>query len=453
MKKGQSVKQLICYGIGEVGSQTVWYMISSYLMIFYTDILTLSTGAISMIMLVARIWDAVNDPMMGMICDRTRSRWGKFRPYIILASPVLVIFNILTFTVFPVQGTAKVVLALVFYIGAGMAYTVVSTAYAGLVNVLSKDSQRRQDLSAARTVGSSVAQLVLSVAAMPLILLLGKSDVATAKGYFWTVIVFSVIALPCFWITGFGCKEIYTQELHGQQGQGRSIWASLKAVAQNSQMVLVVLACFLMTMGIMGRVTLLSYHVIYVMGSYQLVAAIFGILSVSGLLFSLMIPFFTRKLGKRNWLLVLMLMMIAGMLLIHFVPSTNVPVIMVLTFFVGAGMSGQGVIFGMMSDSIDYGDLTYGVREEGIAFSFITFGVKIAAAVVGAVGIVLLGRFGYVPNAEQTEAAKTGISIVVNIIPAVCSIVGLIPLFLYKLDNKKMEEISRELDMRRAEAE
>ena len=168
-KEKMSVSKLLGYGLGEVGSQLIWYMVSSYLMLFYTDILTLSAGAIAMIMLVARIWDAVNDPMMGAIADRTRTKWGRFRPYIIFGTPVLALFNLLTFTVFPVHGVVKVALALICYIGAGMAYTAVSTAYASLVNVIAKKSQEKQDLSAARTVGSSVAQLVLAIAAMTLI--------------------------------------------------------------------------------------------------------------------------------------------------------------------------------------------------------------------------------------------------------------------------------------------
>ena len=105
-----------CYSFGEVGSQLSWYMINTYLTVFYTDIVGLSASAISLIMLIARVWDAINDPMMGVIADRTRTRWGKFRPYLMFASPFLAIFNVLTFTVFPVQGLAKVILLSLIHI-------------------------------------------------------------------------------------------------------------------------------------------------------------------------------------------------------------------------------------------------------------------------------------------------------------------------------------------------
>lgn len=440
-----SMSKLFGYGIGEVGSQMIWYMVSSYLMLFYTDVLTLSAGAIAMIMLVARIWDAVNDPMMGVIADRTHTRWGKFRPYIMFGTPVLAIFNLLTFTVFPVQGALKVALALIFYIGAGMAYTAVSIAYASLVNVIAEKSQEKQDLSAARTVGSSIAQLVLSIAVMPLILKLGHSEVATAQGYFRTVLVFSIIAVPCLWITAALCKETYGNESHQNNQEKKSLVKSLVNIFRNKQLVLAMLVCFLVTTAIMGRITLLSYYVIYVMESYTMVGAVMGVMCMGAIVFSLLIPVFTRIMGKRNWLLCVCCIMIVGMVGTYLVNPTNIPVILILSFMVGVGSSGQGVIFGMFSDCIDYSDYKYGIRDDGLAFSFITFAVKLASALVGAVGVVLLVKFGYVAGAEQTEAAKAGINTVVNIIPAVCAAVGLIPLFFYKLSNKKMAEISQEL--------
>ena len=156
-----------CYSFGEIGSQLSWYMINTYLTVFYTDIVGLSASAISLIMLIARVWDAINDPMMGVIADRTRTRWGKFRPYLMFASPFLAIFNVLTFTVFPVQGLAKVILCLVCYIGAGMAYTAICVTYGGLVNLIARDSQVRMNYTAYRATGASVIKMILSAGAMP----------------------------------------------------------------------------------------------------------------------------------------------------------------------------------------------------------------------------------------------------------------------------------------------
>ena len=169
-RSGVSLRNLVGYGLGEVGCQLSWYMINSYLNIFYTDIVGLSGAAISAIVLIARIWDTINDPMMGQIADRTKSRWGKFRPWLMFAPPFLALFNILTFTAFPVQGAAKAILCAVCYIGAGMAYTAVSISYQALLNVIEVDSRKRQILATARSTGSSIIGIILSLVAMPLIL-------------------------------------------------------------------------------------------------------------------------------------------------------------------------------------------------------------------------------------------------------------------------------------------
>lgn len=450
-KKKISAKKLIGYGFGEVGGQFSWYMINSYLMIFYTDVVGLAAGAISLIMLIARIWDAVNDPMMGMICDRTQTKWGKFRPYLLFTPPFLAIFNILTFTVFPLQGAAKVIVCLVCYVGAGMLYTVVQTAYASLVNVTAESSQERQTLSASRNVGSAVSSIVLSAAAMPLILFLGKSDVATAKGYFWTTLVFSIFMIPCYLITAKCCPESAGLELHKptEQTEKRSVLESLKVLLKNDQIILVILNTLGGTIGIMGRMTLLAYYVIYVVGSYTMIAPIYAIMNVGNLFGSFLIPTMTKKFGKRNYMIGLNVLMVAGFVVMYLFPYNNIPFLVIISFIIGISNSGQGVVYGMISDCIDYGDYKNGVREEGLSCSFLTLSVKIATAICGSAGVLLLAKFGYVPNAEQTEAARQGINFVVNMLPAICVAVSIIPLFFYKLSNKKIEEISRELEARK----
>ena len=160
-KSGVSLRNLFGYGLGEVGCQLSWYMINSYLNIFYTDIVGLSGAAISAIVLIARVWDTINDPMMGQIADRTHTRWGKFRPWLMFAPPFLALFNVLTFTAFPVQGAMKAILCAICYIGAGMAYTACSISYQALLNVIEVDSRKRQILATARSTGASIIGIIL----------------------------------------------------------------------------------------------------------------------------------------------------------------------------------------------------------------------------------------------------------------------------------------------------
>ncbi len=450
-KEKTPLKLTLGYGIGELGGQMSWYMINTYLMIFYTDVVGLTAGAISLIMLIARVWDAINDPMMGMICDRTNTKWGKFRPYILFAPAVLAIFNILTFTVLPVQGMTKVLLCLAFYIGAGMAYTVVQTAYASLVNVVAKDTQERQLLSAARNIFNSVGSIILGAVAMPLILFFGNSDVATAKGYFWTTVLFSLAMVPIYLITAHICPEKYVGELHvNKEQEKRSVVESIRMLLKNDQIVLVILNTLGGTIGIMGRMTMLSYYVIYVVGSYTMISPVYSSMSIGALIGGFFVPAGAAKFGKRNYILALNVLMVIGFVVMYAFPANNAAFLLAISFVIGIANSSQGVVYGMISDSIEYGDYKNGVREEGLCSSFLTLSVKLATAICGVAGAMLLSASGYVPNAEQTEAARQGINMVVNIVPAICVAVGMIPLFFYKLSNEKMEEINEALEQRRA---
>ena len=445
-----NLKVGFCYSFGEIGSQMSWYMINTYLTIFYTDVVGLTAVAVSAIMLIARIWDAANDPMMGMIADRTNTRWGKFRPYLMFAPPFLAVFNILTFTVFPVTGMAKVLLCLVCYIGAGMSYTAVCITYGSLVNRVARDSQVRMNYTSARAIGGAIIQFILSAVAMPMILYFSNSDVANARGYFITTVICSVVMIPCFWLCVAGCKETVVVERPVTGQKSRSVLQSLKSAFKNRMLMITVFCVFMGSVAIMGRMSLLSYYVIYVVGSYTMIAPIFSAMTLFQFIGSLLLPWATKTFGKRNWLIILNVVQIAGFVIMFIVPANNNIFLIGISCVIGLTNSASNVCTGMLSDCIEYGDWKYGVREEGVTYSFMSFGVKLATAVAGSVGVLLIAATGYVPNVEQTEAAKTGINAVVNLLPAACIFISMIPLFFYKLDKKMMDKIRVEIDERNA---
>ena len=447
VKEKTSPKLAFCYSLGEVGCQMSWYMINNYLMLFYTDVVGLAAGAISMIMLIARIWDAINDPMMGNIADRTHTKWGKFRPYLYMAPPVLAIFNILTFTAFPVQGTAKVILCLLTYVGAGMAYTACSISYQALQNVIAIDSQVRMNLATARGIGSSVIGIILSACAMPMILHFSGAEVANAHGYFVTTVILSLIMIPVFWICGAGCKETYAEQLHANaQGEKLGFIGSLKEIVKNDQLLMVVLATILGTICVSGRMGLLTYYIIYVVGDYTVIATVFTTMTVAQLIGNFFIPLGTKTFTKKWYLIILNIIMCIGFLLMFINPTDNKPYLLGVSFICGLCNSSSSVCFGLVSDSIEYGDWKLGRRQEGIAASMLSFGVKLSTAISGSAGVLLLAAAGYVAGAEQTAAAKQGINIVVNMVPFVIGLLSCVPLLFYKLSPKKVAEIRADLD-------
>lgn len=445
-----SPKLAFGYGMGEVANQISWYMINTYLTIFYTDAVGLSASAISLIMLIARVWDAVNDPIMGNIADKTNTRWGRFRPYLMFAPPFLAVFNILTFTVFPVTGTLKIVLCLVTYIGTGMVYTVIVTAHAALVNVIAIDSQVRMNLSTARGIGSSIISIVLSAVVMPMILFFGKSDSANAKGYLGAAIVLSIVMIPCFLIEAFICKEKYTKVLHSEAAEGaqpkRGFIGNLKELCKNDQLLSIVIMTFLGAICVTARMSLMAYYVIYVVGSYTAVSLVFTVMTIAQLVGTALIPFMTKKIGKRNYMYVLTFIMVGSFVGIYFFAGNNIPVLLVFSFFSGLCNSSGALSYGFVSDSIEYGAWKVGTRQEGLATSFLSLAVKASTAVCGVLGVQMLAAVGYVANAEQTASTISGINFVVNMIPAICGIISLIPLFFYKLTEDRVSAIREDLD-------
>lgn len=446
-KEKTSPKLVLSYSLGEVGCQMSWYMINTYLMLFYTDVVGLTAQAISMIMLIARVWDAVNDPMMGSIADRTHTKWGKFRPYLFAAPPFLAIFNILTFTVFPVDGVAKTILCLVTYVGTGMAYTACSIAYQALQHVTAVDSHVRMNLATARGIGGSVIGIILSATAMPAILFFSKSKDANAQGYFMVTLILSIIMVPIFWLCALGCKEKYTEQLHSNEpAEKMGLLKSLREIVKNDQLLMVVLTTVLGAICVSGRMGLLTYYVIYCVGDFTVIATVFTAMTVAQLVGTLIIPIGVKFFGKKNYMIILQVVMCAGFLLLFINPHCNQIYLLAISFLCGICNSASAICPGMVSDAIEYGDWKLGRRQEGVAASMLSFGVKIATAISGSAGVLLLDVAGYVPKAEQTAQAQSGINFVVNMVPFILGLISLIPLFFYKLNDKKVAEIRADLD-------
>lgn len=440
------------YSLGQIGSDMSWYMINTYLTVFYTDIVGLSAVAISFIMLVARIWDAVNDPLMGVIADRTNTRWGKFRPYLMFAPPFLAVFNILTFTVFPLEGIAKTIVCLICYVGTGMLYTVVNLSYGGLLNRIARDSQARMNYVTAKSIAASALSMILSAVVMPIILFFSSTmrdgeKVADAHGYFMTVVICSIILIPCFWLCAWQCKETAIVQNENGPREKKSVGKSLMALFKNKYLLMTVFCVFAGACGAMARMSMLSFYVIYVVGSFKMIAPIYTAMSVFSLLGSFTLPWGTKKFGKRNYLMILTSLSIAGLVLMFLVPADNPVFLLSVSAIIGLSMCSGNICTGMLADCIEYGDYKFGVRDEALTFSAMGFGVKLATAITGSVTVLLLAKIGYVPNAEQTESAKMGINALVNLFPAVVMFISIVPLFFYRLDGK-MDEIVKAIDER-----
>lgn len=436
----------ISYGTGDLASQFVWSFIGSYLMIFYTDVAMLPAAAISLIFLGARVWDAINDPMMGAIAERTRSRYGRFRPYLLYGSPFLVIVYVLCFMAPDFGGNMglKIAYAAVTYVALGMLYTAVNLPYGALMTVMSKNLSDRSDLSTWRMIGSNVGSLILSAISLPLVLYFGNGDQSKPMGYTVTAIILGIVALPLFYLVFFRCKEVIKVS---PKATSVPIIQSFKCCLNRPFLCLFALNS-LALVGKFGQAGVAMYYYKYVLQRSDLAALLMVLLNGSTALGIFLFARLGKRFGKKRTTIASFLLAGVFQMAIYFVSYDNIPLVMLFTVCTGLTRFGLPVATAMLADVIDYTEDKTGIRADGTAYSVYSFGTKLSSALVGSAGVILLAKVGYVANAVQTAEAMKGINMVVNVLPGACWLLALIPLFLYNLSEEKYAEIRARLDAR-----
>ena len=439
-------KNYFVYGMGNFASQLSWTMVGTYLSIFYTDVFGLGVGAVAMLMLIAKVWDGINDPMMGTIMERTHTRWGRFRPYIFAGAPLLVVFTILTFTVPGFGGPAKLIYAYVTYIGLGMAYTMTNVPYTALPAVMTHDPKEVNRLNAAQMMGMTIGQIVLNLTVLPLVTFIGGGD--QANGYQKTAALLAIVALPMFWAVAVMSKEKVTVE---KKEQGK-VLDGLKMIAKNKNLLCAMFYSFFNMFGILGRISVAVFFYMHCVQNFALITVFMMMQMAVGTLVMPFAPKFVEKFGKRNGAIISMVIQGAALLLLYFGPSTSIPFNFLCMIIYGTGYIAGPSGSGMIVDAIDDFDDKYGVRNDGMAFSFNGTAIKIATAIANSVFLLVMGAFGYVGGGEITPHVQTGINLAANMLPGIVFLIGIIPLALYDLDKPGyMEAVRERLTARNAE--
>ena len=448
--KRASKLAVICYSFGDLASQFVWSFVGSYLTIFYTDVVGLAPAIISIIMLGARVWDAVNDPMMGAIAERTQSRWGRFRPYIAFGCPFLAIFGVLTFTnPFSGSSAAGAIWAAVTYIIAGMLYTLVNIPYGALAGVMTEDADQRVKINTSRNIGMNIGMLIVNACSAPLMLALsGKgATVASSRGYTLTAVIYGVVSIPLFLLLFATAKE----KIQPQKAAEKfSVKDAIGNLVKNKYLMLICLIMMLIMTAFMGRMAVVSYYVIYCLGSFELIAVIMTVPTILAIVSSFFVPAAVKKFGKRNVLMITVFIQAAGLILVYFTPFSNITTILIGYAIFGFFNLAMPLTLSMLSDAVDYMDLKAGVRTDGTAYATYGLATKVGNALGGSVGVILLASFGYVANQQQTAQAMHGINVVVNLIPAILYIFSGLCCLFWKISDKDADEIREKLKDRNA---
>ncbi len=446
------LKSKIAFPFAEFGSHLVWTTVGSYLLAFYTDVALIAPVVAGNILLLARLLDGIQDLGFGYIAERTKSRWGRFRPYVIFGAPFLSISLLLAF-VNPANGnTGKVIWAGVTYVLLCFMYTIVNMSYGSMAGVMTTSTKERLTLNWIRAQGGTVSQLLLQVAT-PFLLVLFASANAGEKGYdsrsfLWTMGLYAVVALPMFLITGFFTKERITLTPEQQKVPFKD---TVKAVASNGHLMIIFAFLLTMLMGLFGRIGVMFFYCTYILGDMRLMAPVMLAFQIGSMAGQFIFPPFALKLGKSRMLIISAIISGCLLLAIFFFGDTSMPVLYALQFLYGLAGFAAPITLAMIPDAVDHYELKHGIRADGTSYATVSLSTKIASAFGGAVSLYIMGFFGYDGAAKvQTAEAMTGINVAANLVPAVLAFVAAIFMFFWKLNTKRMEEISAELDIKRA---
>ncbi len=443
--KPLTAKNYFVYGLGNFASQLSWTMVSTYLSLFYTDVFGLGTGAVALLMLIAKVWDGINDPMMGTLMERTHTKWGRFRPYIFVGAIFLVVFTILTFTVPGFSDTGKLVYAYITYIGLGMAYTMTNVPYLALPIVMTRDPKEINRLNAAQMMGMTIGQILLNLFVLKLVVWFGKGD--QAAGYNKTAILFAFMALPMFWAVAIMSKENITVK---KEDQGK-ISDGLKMIFKNKNLLCTMLYSFFNMFGMLGRISVAVYFYMYCVQNFTFITIFMMMQMIVGTVIMPITPKIIEKIGNRKTAILSMIIQGVSLIVLFVGPYENIVFDFVVLIIYGLGYVAGPCGSCMMVDAIDDFDDKYGVRNDGMAFSLQGTATKIATAIANSLFLVIMGAFGYAGGVEMTPHIQTGINVAANLLPGIVFFIGIVPLLIYDLDKPgHMDGVRKRLAERNA---
>lgn len=439
------LKNSLNYAIGNFGLNLFFMIISSYLLYFYTDVFGISAAAAGTLFLITRLLDGVTDIGAGFIVDTTKSRWGKFRPYILFGAVPLAISGVLCFTTPSFGNTGMLVYAYITYIFFGLMYTIVNIPYSSMLAVLSQDYQERSTISSIKVVFGTVATLIATSATLPMVQLFPTE----ATGFLMVTILFAVVTIITLLITFFGTKGIEKKETTKiEVKENHTFITKMKVIGTNIPLLLVLV--FIVVSGIATTIAngAMLFFFKYNYGNVGMFALYsFVTLGITSL-FVLISPYFVKRMGKRNLAILSQLITALGLLGLYFFHSSP------LTIFLYGGISAVGtglsrpLLWAMVPDTVEYGEWKVGIRAEGLVYSSFIFTQKLGMALGGSLSGVILAATGYVANATQTPEALHGILISVTIVPVIASLIGAIVMYFYNLDSEKYASIVAEIRTR-----
>ncbi|MEM9313371.1 MAG: MFS transporter [Pseudomonadota bacterium] len=442
-----SVREKLGYGLGDTASNFFFQVFNLFLMYYYTDIFGLAPAAVGAMFLVTKIIDAASDPIMGLIADRTNSRWGKYRPYLLWGAIPYGACGYLMFAGPELSDTGKLVYAYLTYTAMMLAYTVVNVPYSALMGVISPSSIERTKVASYRFICAFLAGWLIATFVGPLKNMLGGGD--EAQGFRLTMIIFAIASVALFWVT-----FATTRERVKVKPRKSDIRQDLRALLSNGPWAVLFLSAIVTLMNIAVRNGSLLYYFKYYVGDdgtplflifdKTAVFLSLGLISMIGGI--VLTKYLAEHFEKRTLMITLTLLNAASMAAFYFIPPEDYWM-MVLVNCLGSFVIGPtpALVWSMYADCADYGEWKTGRRITALVFSTVQFAQKMGLAVgAGVLGIVL-GAFGFVANEAQSDGSLLGIRLMFSILPAVLAVAGAGFILFYRIDARTISQMEDEL--------
>ncbi|HUG10837.1 MAG TPA: MFS transporter [Opitutaceae bacterium] len=450
-----SFKEKLAYGLGDTASNFFFQTFNLFLLYYYTDIFGISAGIVGTMFLVTRIFDCVTDPLMGLVADRTRSRWGKFRPWLLwMAVP----YGVLGYVMFmnpDLTDSGKVVFAYVTYSAMMLVYTAINIPYGALMGVMSPSSSERTTLASYRFVCAFGGGMLVASFVTPLKNLLGGgSEIA---GFQWTMAIFAVVSIALFLFTFSATRE----RVAPAGDENSDFRRDLGNLFRNRAWVVLFFAAIFTLTNVGVRNAVMVYYMKYYIGDDGARVFLFfdktALFMTSGMVALIAgvacTKWFTARWGKRELMIVLSIINAISMASLFFFPPEMFVWVFVINF-VGTFLNGPtpAIVWAMYADAADYGEWKFNRRTTALNFSAAQFGQKMGLAIGGAVAGWSLAGFGFVANAVQTDHSLFGIRLLFAIAPASFALLNVVALWFYPLREPMVRQIEEELAARKATA-
>ena len=450
------LREKVAYGLGDFASSIFWTLFSMFLLFFYTDVFGITAAAAGTMFLVVRLWDTVNDPLMGMIGDRTSTRWGKFRPYLLFVAFPFAIIGVLTFTTPDLSSTGRLIYAYITYTLMMMVYTAINVPYSSMLGVMTKDSGERTSLASFRFLGGFAGGLLVTATANSLIDYFG-AEAGKATGFQVTIGIYSLIAACAFLLTFAGTKE----RLDPEEVASSSFREDLRDLSKNKPWFIMLGAALSVLIFNSLRGSAILYYFKYVVGDQNILffgevnqgvlsAAFMTIGQVAAILGVLTAIPLAGRIGKKNSFMLSGLVCAGLSVLFFFIPSDQISLIFVIHVLISMSSSLVfPLIWAMYGDVSDYSEWKTGHRATGLIFSSSSMSQKMGWTIGGAISGWILASFGFVANEVQTDESLLGIRLMISLFAAVGALMSVGFMSFYPLSEKYMAGIKEKLETAR----